>query len=81
MSTVATIKKVKTANNDLQTFQGSVSMLDYMTAKPMTLNAIIHVKDCPAKDRKAVLIKVSPQPFTHTVWSAFDKIEKSISCN
>jgi hypothetical protein len=81
VSTTATVKKIKTAIGDLQTFNGSVQMLDYMTQRPMVLNTIIHVKDCDTMNHKAILIKVSPRQYTHAIWKEFDKVEKSYSCD
>jgi hypothetical protein len=79
--TTATIRKIKTASGDLQTFDGSVQMLDYMTQRSMVLNTIIHVKDCDAMKHKAILIEVSPKQFNHSIWKEFNKLEKSYSCD
>jgi len=38
------IKKVKTDKEDLETFTGTIDMLDYMEQKPITLNCIVHLK-------------------------------------
>ena len=40
------IKKVKTAQGDSKTFRGTISMLDYMAKKPITLHCIVHLKFC-----------------------------------
>lgn len=79
--TTATIKKIKTMTDDLQTFSGSIRMLDYMTQRPIILYTIIHVKDCHTANHKAILIEISPRPYTHPIWKEFDKIEKSFSCD
>ncbi|MEJ7685279.1 MAG: hypothetical protein WKG06_47025 [Segetibacter sp.] len=42
--TKTSFKRIKTINNDLQTYSGTIEMLDYMEQKPITLNCIVHVK-------------------------------------
>ncbi len=38
----ASIKKIATDEGDLQTYSGSIDMLDYMAQEPITLNCIVH---------------------------------------
>ncbi len=78
--TEAAIKKVKTVSGDLQTFSGSIRMLDYMTQRPMILNTVIHVKDCKTSNRVAVFIELSPRPVKHNIWEQMEKIANSFSC-
>ena len=80
VATTATIKKVKTVTGDIQTFNGSIRMLDYMAQQPMILNVVIHVKDCALTSHTALFIEVSPKPFEHVIWRQFDEINKSFSC-
>lgn len=72
------ITKIKTAANDLATYTGTVSMLDYMAQKPVVLNCVIHVKNCSA--RTAVIFEVSPKPAGHAVWQNLDKIGNEFEC-
>jgi hypothetical protein len=78
--TIATIRKIPTTSGDLQTFNGSIQMLDYMTRRPIVLHALIHVKDCDAMNHQAIIIEISPKPYVHSVWKQFDKLDKSYSC-
>jgi len=78
--TEVAVRKIKTASRDLQTFAGSIHMLDYMTQRPMLLNTVIHVKDCNTENRVAVLIELSPKPLKHNVWEQMDIIANSFSC-
>ncbi len=78
--TLAGIRKVKTVSGDLQTFSGSIRMLDYMTQKPMTLNTVIHVKECADEKHAAVFVEMSPKPYKDSIWQAMDKIQTSFSC-
>lgn len=77
----ATIKKTTTVEGDLQTFSGTVHMLDYMEQKPMTLNCIVHVKACPDKDHTFVFYEISPQPLTGTVWKDLHQLWTTFACD
>lgn len=79
--TTANIKKIKTGIADIETFGGEITMLDYMTQKPMLLNVVIHVKQCSYKGRSAVFVEVSPKPLSHPVWQQMDSIDRQIQCD
>jgi hypothetical protein len=68
VSTVVSIKKIKPYLNDLETYSGTISMLDYHTQKPIVLNIVIHVKDSKTANRRAVYFEVSPKPYSHFIW-------------
>lgn len=72
--TVAAVKKIKAAEKDRATYSATISMLDYMTQKPMVLNGLIHVKDARTGGKSIVLIEVSPQALTHDVWKQMNEI-------
>ena len=76
---IASVKKIKTVLNDLETYSGTVSMLDYHEQRPIKLNVVIHVKDSKTKNHSAIYIEVSPQPQTHPVWKILDEIGESFS--
>jgi hypothetical protein len=78
--TQAMINKVKTATGDKETFSGTITMLDYMTQKPIILNSTVHVKPCIMDNRVADFIEISPQPYKHSIWKEFDALNKSFSC-
>jgi hypothetical protein len=73
------VKKIKTNSNDLGTYSGTISMLDYHTQEPMILNCIIHLKDSKAKNRTAIYFEVSPKPFSHIVWKKLNEIGESLN--
>lgn len=77
--TTAKIKKVKTASNDLETYEGTVSMLDYHTQKPMVLNCKIHVKDSKTPNNTAIYFELSPTPFSHSIWKKLNETGDSFS--
>jgi hypothetical protein len=78
--TLAIIRKTKTASGDQQTFSGTIAMLDYMTQKPITLNTIIHLKNCSMENRVPVVVEISPQAYKHSIWKQFDELNDSFSC-
>ena len=55
-------------------------MFDYHTQQPMTLNCLIHVKECKDQKHTAVYFEVSPKPFTHPVWKKMNQIGDSFDC-
>ncbi len=79
VSTISSIKKIKTVLNDLETYGGTINMLDYHTQKPITLNLIIHVKDSKTANRTAIYFEVSPKPFSHPIWQKLNKIGESFN--
>jgi hypothetical protein len=78
--TAVTIKKIKTATGEKQTFEGESHMLDYMTQKPVTLHLLIHEKDCSPDNQTAVFVEVSPQPAGHALWKELEKLAQSFHC-
>ncbi|MDN5283731.1 MAG: hypothetical protein JWR38_5 [Mucilaginibacter sp.] len=64
---------------DIQTFEGQVEMLDYMTQDPIKLNLRIHIKKLKSgSDTGAVYLEASPQPYDHKVWIELDALDKGI---
>jgi hypothetical protein len=77
LPTTLHFKKIKTDHGDLQTFQGTIHMLDYMEQKPIVLNVLVHEKKC--KD-KAVIFELSPQPLGNAIWRQLDEFNRSFRC-
>lgn len=67
-------KKIESTNGDLQTYSGTIEMLDYMAQKPMTLNCLVHIKKDEENDRTLVFHEISPQARDNTVWVSMDKL-------
>ena len=79
--TAVSIKKLpKSAAGD-DVFGGTITMLDYMAQKSITLNCLIQVTKCRHYNRTAVLIEVSPKATGHTVWQTLHSIQSSFVCN
>ena len=77
---VVKMKNVKTASGDTKTFEGTVSMLNYINQEPMILNIIVHEKYCADKAHDILLFEVSPKPFNHPYWVKLNKLNADFSC-
>jgi hypothetical protein len=78
--TTVNVKKAATAPGDLETFNASISMFDYHTQQPMTLNCLVHIKECKDQKHTAIYFELSPKPFTHPVWKKMTLVGDSFSC-
>ena len=78
--TAASVKKATTAPGDLETFNASISMFDYHTQQPMTLNCLIHIKECKDQKHTSIYFELSPKPFGHPVWKKMNQIGDSFDC-
>ncbi len=76
----ATIEKRSSDNGDSKTFQGTVTMNDYMTKKPITINLIIHIKSCEGQKKTFVFYEISPKPYTNTVWTSLHQLWIDFKC-
>jgi hypothetical protein len=66
---------------DLETYSGTIDMLDYMTQKPITLNVIVHVKQCASEaDKTFIFYELSPKPLTDDVWKGLDGLWAGFEC-
>jgi hypothetical protein len=79
--TNATVKKIKTAANDIETYSGAIHMLDYMTQRPIVLNTLIHIRNCGLQKHTAVFVEISPKPFVHPIWQQFKNIVTGFQCS
>jgi hypothetical protein len=75
------LKKINAAPGDINTYSGTVSMLDYMVQQPMLLNCLVHQKKCSVKNKTAILFEMSPQPFTNNVWQKLNQLQSGFDCN
>jgi hypothetical protein len=74
------IKQLKIDHGDLKTFGGTIYMLDYMEQKPITLNCIIHVKNCNERKKTFIFYEISPRPLTDDVWKKLDQLWTKFNC-
>jgi hypothetical protein len=73
-------KKTQTDRGDLETFSGTIEMLDYMQQKPITLNCIAHLKFCPEQAKTILFYELSPKPFTHKNWESLNQLWVDFRC-
>lgn len=75
------IKKIKTEEGDRETYSGTISLINFATLQPITLNCLIHKKDCPAAaGHTAILAEISPKPAGNAFWEILHHINKSFDC-
>jgi len=70
-----------TEENDQQTYQGNIQIMDYMRAEPLTLNCKVHIVKCNKSNSLFIFHELSPKPITDTVWGDLSKIRKGFTCN
>ena len=77
----SSIKSRSTEKGDLKTFEGSVTMLDYMSQQPITLNFVIHIASCAGKDKTFVFHEISARPYSDEVWIRLHQLWVNFKCN
>jgi hypothetical protein len=78
--TQANFKSIKPEGDDKETYTGVISMLNYINQQPIKLNCTMHIRYCQAQQRTAVFIEVSPQPYTHKVWTDLNQLVNTFVC-
>jgi len=77
----SSIRPRTTEKEDLKTFEGSVTMLDYMSKQPITLNVVIHIRTCSGKDKTFVFHEISPMPYSDDVWKRLHQLWVNFKCD
>lgn len=78
---ISVTTKVKVDPSGTQpAFTGTITMMDYMTGKPITLQGRVRVKSCNEPDKAFVFFELSPQPFTHSIWKSLDQLWQDFAC-
>lgn len=78
--TKVSIKTRMVEKGDVQTFEGNISMADFMTLQPIELNVIIHVRSCEGQNKTFVFHEVSPKPYGHEVWKSLSQLWTGFKC-
>lgn len=81
ISVATSFAEVKTESGDLKTYVGTIHMLDYMSQKPILLNAKVHHKLCNGANKTFMFYELSPQPMTHKVWDSLDLLWSQFICD
>jgi hypothetical protein len=66
--------KVTTDKGDMETYNGTIEMLDYMQRKPINLNCIVHLKFYKEMNRAILFYELSPKPFIHNNWAKLNHL-------
>ncbi len=77
----SSIRSRTAEKEDLKTFEGSVTMLDYMSKQPITLNIVIHIRTCAGKNKTFVFHEISPLPYSDDVWKRLHQLWVNFKCN
>lgn len=64
----------------LPSFTAIITMRDFLSRKPITLFARINTRLCPDTEKAFVFFELSPQPFTHQVWTSLGQLWKDFKC-
>jgi hypothetical protein len=77
---VSTIEKTETAQGDIETYSGTISMVDYLdlTYPAITLRCNVHRKKCGT--HTALIFEISPKPYDHKVWQQLNKLNEDFEC-
>lgn len=78
--TETSFERTASVNGDLQTFTGTIKMLDYMRQRPQVLNSIVHLKFCSLVNKYMVFHEISPKPLTDTVWTGLNQLWTDFEC-
>ncbi len=76
----AILKDKKLKSPGQQAFEGTVTILDFMTLKPLTLNIRIYISRCKEQFKTVVFHEVSPMPYKDVVWKSLDGLRTNFQC-
>jgi len=79
-SITTSVTKIATAPRDLATYEGKITMTDYndILFSPITLNCLIHKKQCG--NHLVMICLISPRSTDHTVWKSLNGLEEGFKC-
>lgn len=72
--------EIHPVDGDIKTFRGTIQMIDYMQLKPVTLHCIAHLRTCPKDNKTLLFFQLSPQSYTHRIWTSFHELWKGFTC-
>lgn len=77
---ITSFREVKKEKDDQSTFEGTIHMTDYMSQKPIVLNARVHIRTCSGQNKTFVFYQLSPQAKSHEVWLRMNELWSSFNC-
>lgn len=78
--TKVVMKAIKAERGDVNTYAGTIDMLDYVAMKPMRLNIMVHVISCDNPGYVPILLQLSPKPYDDEVWQELRQIRQQFRC-
>ncbi|WP_158800178.1 hypothetical protein [Pedobacter sp. L105] len=80
--TIAAFQQIKAQGQDQKTFAGTISMLDYMSQKPMVLYALVHLRKCSGQNKTILFHQISPQQQNdNKVWLSLKSLWTEFKCS
>ncbi|MBK8366984.1 MAG: hypothetical protein IPL10_06090 [Bacteroidetes bacterium] len=77
---LTSFKEITKDSNDLKTYLGTISLLDYMAKQPMVLNCKVHIASCTDKTKTFIFYELSPKPLSHIIWQSLDALWTEFKC-
>jgi hypothetical protein len=68
------VKKIATAADDKETYEGRITTLNFLSDDQIILNARIHVRNYAAANKSAILFEISPKDYKQPIWAQLDGI-------
>jgi hypothetical protein len=77
---VTSFKEIKNDKEDRKTYIGTITMLDYMSQKPIVLNCKVHLKSFSGENKTFIFYELSPQPMSHEIWTRLGRLWVDFKC-
>lgn len=77
---VVVAREIKAEKEAERSFEATVTTLDYMTLKSLTLNFRIHIRKCKDDNKTFVFHEVSPRPYDEAIWGKLHLLWVSLRC-
>jgi hypothetical protein len=72
--TMVDVRGIHRLLNDMETYEGRITTLDFLTGKPITFNTRIHVRGYPQMNCTGIFFQVAPQDYKQPVWIAMNNL-------
>lgn len=66
--TVADVRGIHPLLNDMDTYEGKITTLDFLTGKPITFNTRVRVRRYPQLNCTGIFFQVAPQDYSQPIW-------------
>lgn len=74
------IRKIKPEPDDLDTYAGTIDIIDYMATKPLRQNVLVHIKTCADRSHIPVFFEISPKTYDDVLWTDLKRLKQQFSC-